>query len=282
MTLSLSPALAPSLGAAPAAAAAPLPVPLAAPLAVPAPLPASPAALPGNIPAAAASPAAKSAAAAAPLEKRLEDTAISDDGADRTREALLDRLFGEDAGSGEALPPYLRPDQPLAFGARETAEYRAARAPAQKAAAAVPLLESAGVKVGAKDGKVLVLPVKDGTPLNRLAWNLMRAHGAKVVYDPVRLGDSGVAVGIAAMSAEIPMMFSGFFKSCTMELAKRPTSANRSESSTSRLNWRKRRMISLASAPASRGVRSSNISMSGREMKYTVVGSSAVAVAERG
>jgi hypothetical protein len=79
--------------------------------------------------------------------------------------------------------------------------------------------------------------------------------------------DSNVDEGMQAMSAEMPMMFKGFFKSCTMELAKRPTSCSRSASKTSRTYWslkvRMRRLISRTRAEARRGMRSSKFEQFG-------------------
>ncbi|MBI3564096.1 MAG: hypothetical protein HY079_02735 [Elusimicrobia bacterium] len=168
----VTPALAPSAAA-----------PLAAPALTVAPAAFAPAAAPVAAPVLV--PLRKTMAEAAPEgTEKLDDAAMI---------RLTKRLFGEDAGEDAGLAAYLRPDRPFAFGAKESADYRAARAPADRAVAAAALLRSAGVAVEERDGKVRVLPVKDGSPLNRLAEDLRRAHGAAVVYDPGRLGDSGVA-----------------------------------------------------------------------------------------
>jgi hypothetical protein len=182
-----APVAAPTAHAAPALAAAPLAAPLASPAV----------ALPVALPLAAAPVASEGAPSPlmAPVQKILGET--GPDGVSKMDEtaliSLTKKLFGEDARGAAALPAYLRPDQPLAFGAQESAAYKDARTPAQRVTAAAALLTSAGVANQVEGERVRIVPVKDGTPLNQLAWDLQRAHGASVAYDPGRLGDSGVA-----------------------------------------------------------------------------------------
>lgn len=187
-----------ALGSAPRAVTLNLAAPTLSMVGPVAPAPAPSAAAPLAAPALTVAPAALAPAAApvlVPLGKTMAEAAPerTEKLDDAAMIRLTKRLFGEDAGEDAGLAAYLRPDRPFAFGAKESADYRTARAPADRAAAAAALLRSAGVAVEERDGKVRVLPVKDGTRLNRLAEDLRRAHGAAVVYDPGRLGDSGVA-----------------------------------------------------------------------------------------
>jgi len=84
----------------------------------------------------------------------------------------------------------------------------------------------------------------------------------------------------------MPMMFKGFFRSCTIDRTKRPMMASRSVWITSRtycrLNSRNRLLISRNKPKARAGERSTKTKIAGRGMKYTVVSVLAVAHAERG
>ena len=92
--------------------------------------------------------------------------------------------------------------------------------------------------------------------------------------------------GPHAMSAAMPMMVSGFFKSWTMELANLPTSAMRSACKTwrmyCRLNSRRRFVISRIMLKENCGELVSNWIIASRGTTYSVVSISASAVAERG
>lgn len=156
--------------------------------------------------------------ALAPIRKALLEAAP--DGISKLGdEQLLDltkKLAGEDAGDGAdaALPEkfdlrYLRYDKPLPFGKDERAAYKDALSygtgndwrTAAVVDATAKLLESAGVaytlRARQEDGKTqtgfLITPQKEGSGLNRIAWELERKHGTKVEYAPARLGYSAVA-----------------------------------------------------------------------------------------
>lgn len=119
--------------------------------------------------------------------------------------ALTKRLAGEEGGAGSAIGAYLRADAPFAFGDAEAAAFGEAKLSAafsmtpEKARAIVSaaraLAQSAGIGVDEADfpasgghtqRALVVVPVKEGTALNRMAWELERGHGVKMAYVPER------------------------------------------------------------------------------------------------
>jgi hypothetical protein len=193
LTPSVSPLLPPVAMAQPAARAAALANPAAA-----------------AVSAALAAPAAQTAAlplALRPVQAALAEgapeglDALDDDGL----LALTKRLAGEQSGAGSAIGAYLRPGAPFAFGDGEAAAFGEAKLSAafsmtpEKARAIVSaartLAESAGIAVdeadvpalsGGSHRALVVVPVKEGTALNRMAWELQRGHGVKMAYVPER------------------------------------------------------------------------------------------------
>ncbi|TBR16828.1 hypothetical protein EPO15_18315, partial [bacterium] len=151
-------------------------------------------------------------AAALPASLRPVQAALAEvpaDGLDALDDdgllALTKRLAGESGGAGAAIGAYLRPNQPFAFGDAEAAAFGDARLSAafslspEKARAIVSaaraLAESAGIAVAEADvpavgekthRALVVVPVKAGTALNRMAWELERGHGVKMAYVPER------------------------------------------------------------------------------------------------
>ncbi|MBI2362591.1 MAG: hypothetical protein HYV15_04335 [Elusimicrobia bacterium] len=227
----LAPTLAPSLPGAPSLAAAPSPTLPSAALAKPA---AANAALPASAfaePAAPAAAAAQADAVGVPEALKPVQAAFAEeapDGLDALDDdrllSLTKRLAGESSGgAGAALGAYLRPTEPFAFGDAEAAAFNDARLDAafsltpEKAralvAAARALAESAGIAVDETDrpasgGKthraLVVVPAKEGTALNRMAWELRRAHGVTMAYVPERTRGAAAAFSGADKTLFLP------------------------------------------------------------------------------
>ncbi|MDE2509803.1 MAG: hypothetical protein KGL74_01655, partial [Elusimicrobia bacterium] len=136
--------------------------------------------------------------------------------------SLTQRLAGEDASSGFSSA-YLRPGRPFVFGAAETFRYRTALSAYKSGAApmaessavlldsAQDLARSAGIEVehitrasprGGSDEGLRVIPRRDGSLLNRLAYDLERRYGAAVEYVPAR-----IAGGVAAYNSGAKVLF---------------------------------------------------------------------------
>ena len=229
----LAPTLAPSLPGAPSLAAAPAPTLPSAVLAKPA---AANAALPAS---AFAEPAAQAAAAptaraeAVPVPEALKpvQAALAEgapDGLDALDDdgllSLTKRLAGEShGGAGAAIGAYLRPAHPFRFGDAEAASFGQARLDAafsltpEKAQALVTtaraLAESAGIAVSVEDmpasaGKthkaLVVTPLKQGTALNRMAWELKNGHGVTMAYVPERTRGAVAAFNGAEKTLFLP------------------------------------------------------------------------------
>jgi hypothetical protein len=223
----LSPALAPS-AAAPAALAPALPAALAL-----APLPVSPlAAAPAAAPAVRHdAPHSRTSAGTAEHEgmppnlravaKLLDEAgpggvaSLSDD----QLVSLTQRLAGEGSRDGFSND-YLRPGRPFDFGPSQTFRYQVAlsayksdgpEAVRTLLTSARELAESAGIEVspitrpspkgGVNEG-LKVTPRRDGSRLNRLAFDLDRRYGASVEYVPER-----IAGGVAAYNSGSKVLF---------------------------------------------------------------------------
>jgi len=235
--LSAAPAMVPSLLAAPALAA-PLAAPaaFAAPVAAPAALPA--AAVTAARPAAAlaaAPPAAKPGAAAPVDDKSMPESLrgvarlLDEAGPGGTRSlsddqlvALTQRLAGE-GGSAAFAADYLGRGRALDFGAPQAFRYQAALKAFKSGHADGPeavktlldsareLAGSAGIEVepvirpspsGEAHAGLRVLPRRDGSLLNRLAFNLDRRYQASLEYVPERLIGA-----VAAYNSHAKVMF---------------------------------------------------------------------------
>ncbi|MBI5595082.1 MAG: hypothetical protein HY928_03230 [Elusimicrobia bacterium] len=217
----VAPALTPSLPGAPGLAALPSP-------ALPPSLIAAPAAAAAQ---ASAAPVPRAQASAVPEALRPVQAAFAEeapDGLDALDDDgllnLTKRLAGESSGgAGAAIGAYLRPKEPFAFGDAEAAAFADARLDAafsltpEKAralvAAARALAESAGIAVEEADhpasgGKthraLVVVPAKDGTPLNRMAWELRRGHGVAMAYVPERTRGAAAAFNGADKTLFLP------------------------------------------------------------------------------
>lgn len=200
---SLNPAFAPTLALAPAPALSPTAAPYAAAVALPA---AVPAALPAAAPVASRAATVSGPGLLSPVERLLNEAPVSDQLPDDAAISLTKRMFGEDAGASDAtVPEYLRTDAAPAFGASELTSYRDARrrgagskdSAARLVEAGAALLASVGVATSIEERRgvptAVVVPQVDGPPLNRLAWDLKRAHGAALLYQPSRTKEDAVA-----------------------------------------------------------------------------------------
>ncbi|MDE2143354.1 MAG: hypothetical protein KGJ84_13175 [Elusimicrobia bacterium] len=226
-SLIAAPALAPAFSAPSPAAPAPAAVPAALAPAVLAPSP---------LQASALSPAPLKAKAAAlqqndalPANLRSVARLLDEAGpggttslSDAQLVSLTQRLAGEGAAS-DFSSAYLRPERPFDFGASETFRYRTALSDYKSGASskeestsvllasAFELARSAGIEVehitrasprGGSDEGLRVLPRRDGSLLNRLAYDLERRYGAAVEYVPAR-----IAGGVAAYNSGAKVLF---------------------------------------------------------------------------
>lgn len=217
-SLSAVPAAAAPLLAAPLQAASPLPFAAAAAL----PSAASPAvSLPGAVSPSARSPSAASADhSALPPNLRAVAHLLDDVGSGGTQtlsdEQLVElthRLAGEDIGHGEETPSnftsaYLRPGKPFAFSGPQAFRYQVAlkafksgRATDEQSVkvlldSARELAAGAGIEVmdvlrpspaGEAHAGLRVVPRRDGSLLNRFAYDLDRRYKASLEYVPQRL-----------------------------------------------------------------------------------------------
>ncbi|MFI5344797.1 MAG: hypothetical protein ACHQ51_00335 [Elusimicrobiota bacterium] len=230
----LSPAFSPSASA---SAPAPLALAPAALAAAPAPLPASALAiLPAPLSQPVQTPARPGVAAktadkhdALPpnlraVAKLLDEagpggtTSLSDD----QLVSLTQRLAGEGGAAGFSAD-YLRPGRPFSFGEAQTFRYQVALSSYKSGHAegseavrvlldsARDLADSAGIEVvpisrpspkGGTNEGLRVVPKRDGSLLNKLAFDLERRFGAAVEYVPER-----IAGGVAAYNSGAKVLF---------------------------------------------------------------------------
>lgn len=222
----LSPSLTPSLSL-PAALPSAKPSALALPAAEPAKAMVAAAAVPAPAAEARALPAA--GAAALPEALRASAQAMAEAAPDGLEalddEALIGltkRLAGEEAG-GAVPGDYLRSDKPFAFQPGPAEAYRRAKLDAafslthERAAAIVAaardLAAGAGIAAeaferpapgGGTHHALKVLPEKDGSPLNALAWALEKGHGVTMVYVPERTRGAAAAFNGAEKALFLP------------------------------------------------------------------------------
>jgi hypothetical protein len=225
-----APALSPSALASTAILAPLAPAPLAAPVAALAPLPATAVSATAPVFAAPARGAPAAQTEALPPALRAVAHVLDEAGPggaaslnDDQLVALTQRLAGEGAPS-DFNAAYLRPDRPFDFGEKQSKRYQAAlkdykSGRAEGAAevgglmdAARQLALSAGIEVvpvlrpsvngGAANQGLRVLPLHDGSLLNRLAFDLDRRYGAVVEYVPER-----IAGGVAAYNSGAKVLF---------------------------------------------------------------------------